>query len=198
VLIGVHREAVGHFIAGEATQQPKPIDAPKGGAKKSKPASPAPQEVREPEPPPVPIEGWKPLQTETVELNALDYKLLGVARRSTRMRVTIDASSAVFFGVFQQTSLQEYARARRLLRQNDFQQSKCGRIGIVKTEFECDLEEGDTLLLRDKRAEGSVFLGAFGMLKGNSQAASRATEANKVEYHIAEWGCVRNCDTGTR
>jgi hypothetical protein len=185
-LVGINRKAVGRFIAGE---QPEQLTA----SEAAQPHTARRAEAAVPERPAEPVIGWKPFKTETVELNPLDYRVLGTAQRPTRTKVTIQASTAVFFGVFPQSVLQEYANSRRLLRQNDFQQSKCGRVGIVETEFECDLEPGDALVLRDKRAEGSQLLGAFGLLRGNTDTANRATLGNKVHYEIAEWACVQNC-----
>jgi hypothetical protein len=193
VLIGTNRSAVGRFIAGEQTQQSTSVNASNGAAGMTSTVPSRTTQPSAPEPPLEPVIGWKAVKTETIEISPLDCRILGVARQTTRAKVSIDASSAVFFGIFPQSVRVECPQSKNPLRQNDFQRSKCGRVGVVQTEFECELEQGDTLVLRDKRAEGSQVLGALGLLRGSSDAVSRATQGNKVHYEVAEWMCVQHC-----
>jgi len=184
VLIGLNRRAVGRFVAGDESHE---IISDQAAAAKRDAARSITEPAREA------VIGWKAVKAETIELNPLDYRSLGFARRAMRTKVTIQANTAVFFGVFQQSQWEEHRRSSQPLRQGDFEKSKCGRVGIVETDFECELEPGDMLILRDKRAQGSMLLGLFGFTTRNNEGVNRATAGNKVHYEIAEWACIQNC-----
>jgi hypothetical protein len=200
-LLAVHRQAVGRFIAGEAAEVQSEPEHKQSEKRANKPVSqatnaPVVKTNATPTLSPVPAEpviGWKTLKSETVSLDPLNYKAVGSVSRAARAKIGIDADSAVFFGVFQMSTLEQYKQARKVIRQQDFQSAKCGQVGILKTEIECELEPGDVILLRDKRAEGSMLLGAFGALGRNSESVERATRGNRVHYEVAEWTCVEHC-----
>jgi hypothetical protein len=79
------------------------------------------------------------------------------------------------------------------LRQGDFATAKCGRVGLVDSEFECDLQPQEIIVVRDKRAEGSEMLGALGRVTRNNNMIEKSTKGNRVKYEISHWACIENC-----
>ena len=142
---------------------------------------------------PHPRYDWKKLSDETVELDPMGQKIGPVSRGQTRAKFSINADSGVFFGVMPIGFLQQAAAAKMTLRTQHFLRSKCGRAGIIKAEFVCDLANGDTFVVRDKRAEGTALLGAFSAMKGGGAMLDRATKPNRLQVTLWEWGCVENC-----
>ena len=141
-----------------------------------------------------PTYGWKKVVETTTELDPMALmKPEAAADSRTRVKFVIEADSGVFFGVLPAQTVQQVFAHNLVLRTQHFQQMKCSRVGIVKGEFECVLEQGETYLVRDKRAEGSAMMGTLGAMSGNPNIAERATKPNKVHLTIYEWTCIENC-----
>lgn len=142
---------------------------------------------------------WTQAHTETVEFNALEGKAIALPVNLRAVKVTIEAESAVFSGIFPQQTLVAYGQAHRQLRQADFQNSACHQISVVKGEAACRLDNlggsRPVFYVRDKRSEGTQALGVLGGLKLNSQLADRATKPNKVTVTFYVPSCVENCPT---
>ena len=142
----------------------------------------------------VPLYGWSTLTANKVEFQALNGEQFTIPNHA-KIRVTVDADSGVFGGVFYKQLLEAQLRERPTLRQADFSDSACALIGVVQGEVECSVDSPADLVyvLRDKRSELAVLGGTLLALRGSAGALERASAPNRVAVTIDVWRCVANC-----
>lgn len=193
IVVGVICVAVGVTVGGFRNQIGRMLlDEPAPQTNKT-PSVQLPQPIPG-KPPAKPVFGWKSVQRETFELNTREFRTLASIDRAGRVKIILDGETALFFGVFQHEELQAISRRNQIPRQPEFDRSKCGRTGVVRIEFECEVVAGDVLLLRDKRAEGAALTAVFGGLTRSNSLVDRATKPNKVAYELSIWDCIENCE----
>ena len=143
---------------------------------------------------PAPKFGWRTFHEEAFETTPGDAKRFSVPPAANKLRVVVQADSAIFGGVFHQAFLS--TKGRKLLAR-DFQQSPCSLWLVVKGGSTCtiDSHEPVAFLVRDKRAEGAVLMAAVGVRLRSSKIVERETLPNKIHISLATWQCIEHCGT---
>jgi len=136
--------------------------------------------------------GWEEFHEETFETHPLQAKWFAVPPSISRLRVSVQADSAIFGGVFPYDFL---STNRRLLRAGNFQGRPCSLMYVDKSEATCLIDKHVRMgfLVRDERAEGTAVMGALGIRLRNSKLAERGTSPNKIQISLAAWQCIEHC-----
>ena len=139
--------------------------------------------------PPRPSFGWRTLANETLELQALNARQFDIPSKA-RLRVSVQADSGVFGGVFPS------AAARKApLRRPQFAAARCSLLAVIRGETKCAVNSTSKLVyvIRDKRSEMALGLGAYFAAHHAAKPLEHATAPNRVEIKIDEWRCIGNC-----
>jgi hypothetical protein len=146
-------------------------------------------------PPPRPKYGWKEFHAETFETHTLEGKAFRIPAKSTKLRVTIKAESAVFGGVIRDAVLVAFGIDHKVVRGNDFHKMPCSLMSVDKSETACEIDGREHMdyLVRDSRAEGTGLGGLLGVFRRSSKMMEHATLPNKISISLSTWQCIENC-----
>jgi hypothetical protein len=146
--------------------------------------------------------GWKEFHAETFEtypVHSKAYKkTFKITRGATKMRVAIQADSAVFGGAIPDSRLTEIELRRQVLRAEAFAKMPCSLQSVDKIDVSCELDRSvrTDFIVRDARAEGTEATGAFGAWHHSSKLVEHATLPNKIQISLSSWQCIENCTSG--
>jgi len=158
-------------------------------------SSPQQAQVAPVTPPPQPKYGWKVFHAETFETHTLGAKAILIPKRSAKLHVDLQATSAVFGGVISKDFLDKVKRKHLVLRTQNFQKMPCSLMMVDKSGVTCtlDKDEQGAYFIRDARAEGTGLGGAFGFLHHSNKLAERAALPDKIHVTLSTWECIENC-----
>ena len=161
----------------------------------SSPSQPGAQPAQPATASPSPKFGWKEFHAETFETHALEGKSFYLPHAAAKLRVTVQADSAVFGGVTSEVILKAHQLDHKIIRRPDFARMPCALLSVDKTVATCQTagDERMVFIVRDARAEGTELAGAVGMKLHSGKLIEHATLPNKIQISLSTWQCVENC-----
>jgi len=157
------------------------------------------KQAQSPPPAPLPKFGWKQFYDETYEASALgELKVVLVPRDVSKIRVVVQAHSAVYGGMISRNSIQ----GRKTLLAARFATLRCSLMRVEKGERTCSFsrEEEMAFVVRDAHTVRRALLGASsaasaysGHVLGAAKGAEMATDPNTVSIQLSAWHCIENC-----
>jgi hypothetical protein len=133
--------------------------------------------------PPPPMYGWEPFSEETFEIHNSQGRGFNLPESASRLRVSVQADSAVFGGVLAKETLVAFQLAHKIPPAADFGRMRCSFQSIDKGEVTCEIDPRERMVfvVRDDRAEGTVALAAFGLFHPSGKLVERAAQPNKIQ-----------------
>ena len=139
--------------------------------------------------------GWRQVHQEIFETDPLEGKSFGIPGGSAKLRVAIDAASAVFAGVIPESEFTAIQISRRHFVPADFRNMKCSLQSVDKSDATCDVDRHRRMILivRDARGLGTVVAGTAGFLRKSPKLMEHAALPDRIQVSVSTWQCLENC-----
>jgi hypothetical protein len=139
--------------------------------------------------------GWKPFHEETFETQALAYKPFAIPQTVSKLRVTIQADSAVFGGVLPKARLIASQPTHKTRHLADIGKRPCSLESVDKDEVTCEISNDEPMvfIVRDSRSVGTFVTGLAGAFVRSPKLVEQAALPNKIKISLSAWQCIEDC-----
>jgi hypothetical protein len=151
--------------------------------------------------------GWKQFHEETFETHPVvdistvgDYlrssKWFSIPHRASRLRVAVQARSAIFGGVLPQSTLIIQKLTGKPFDGAEFKNMPCSLQSVNRSEIACDIDRNRRVAfyVRDARSEKVLTDGFFATWGRNSKLSKEAALSNVIQISLSTWQCIENCE----